>query len=117
MADPEGEGGTNSVGSVFRLSGDNYSDLTTLHQFALPDGIYLTSNLLVDSAGDIFGATETGGPDGDGTVFKLSGPNQNTFAILSSFGPQDGVFPGACLAVDAAGNLYGTTGGITATAP
>jgi len=58
-----------------------------------------------------------GGPGGFGTVYRLSGPNRKTFTLLHAFsgpaaGPGDGASPTA-LAMDAAGNLWGTarTGG------
>ncbi len=72
-----------------------------------------SAGLVPDSAGNLYGAMGTGGPDGGGTVFELSpmGLDWN-FALLHSF--DSPAHPFANLTMDAAGNLYGTTvsGGI-----
>ena len=64
--------------------------------------------MLLDNAGNLYGATGTGGAGGGGTLFELSpiGLDWN-FSLLYSFeSPAD---PFANLTADAAGNLYGTT--------
>jgi uncharacterized repeat protein (TIGR03803 family) len=72
--------------------------------------------LVFDSAGNLYGATAFGGRTrcfaGCGTVFKLtpiSGGGWSYRVIYSFRGGQDGVGPTGTLAVDSAGNLYGTT--------
>jgi uncharacterized repeat protein (TIGR03803 family) len=82
------------------------------------DGADPIGNLIFDSSGNLYGATETGGgtdcSSGCGTVFELS-PNGSggwTETILYSFqGGSDGAGPSAGLIFDQAGNLYGTTQG------
>ncbi|HEX3653559.1 MAG TPA: choice-of-anchor tandem repeat GloVer-containing protein [Rhizomicrobium sp.] len=82
--------------------------------YSLADGEWTGSSLSMDSNGDLYGTTPYGGPDGDGTVFRLS--RDGVFTALYSFKgqPDDGAFPHAGVIVDSAGNLYGTTesGGI-----
>lgn len=114
-------GGILGYGVVFELSpnGSGGWNQTVLHQFALgeippPDGGFPTSNVIFDSAGNIYGTTMFGGPAdcGDcGTVFELT-PNGTSWTqtILYSFaGGNDGLHPQSGLTMDAAGNLYGTT--------
>jgi uncharacterized repeat protein (TIGR03803 family) len=79
------------------------------------DGSEPYSNLIMDSAGNLYGTTTLGGgsancPSGCGTAFKLtpvSGGWQST--IIQVFdGATDGSQPSA-LILDPAGDLYGTT--------
>jgi uncharacterized repeat protein (TIGR03803 family) len=70
--------------------------------------------LIIDRDGNLYGGTETGGPENGGTVYELSpGGSGANFTLLYAlptivqFGP---VGPDAPLTRDAAGNLYGTTG-------
>ncbi|HZP23074.1 MAG TPA: choice-of-anchor tandem repeat GloVer-containing protein [Terriglobales bacterium] len=69
-----------------------------------------TGNLLVDSAGNVYGVTQSGGPNGWGTVFELMHTSSGwTETILYSFqGGNDGGAPYSGLIFDNAGNLYGT---------
>jgi uncharacterized repeat protein (TIGR03803 family) len=98
---------------------------TVLYSFgAFPaDGIGPTGGLLFDSAGNIYGTTNGGGPycgsdGGCGTVYELSPTSGGgwTETILHNFcstGDQftclDGSHPFAGLIMDETGNLYGTT--------
>jgi len=69
--------------------------------------------LVIDAGGNLYGGTETGGPEGGGTVYELtSGGNGPNFMLLYALPTivQFGAFgPDAPLTMDAAGNLYGTT--------
>ena len=69
------------------------------------------SQLISDASGNLYGTTQFGGAHGLGTVFKLSNSGGTwTETVLYSFaGGTDGEEPVARLAMDAAGNLYGTT--------
>jgi uncharacterized repeat protein (TIGR03803 family) len=76
------------------------------------------SGLVADAAGNLYGTTFNGGTNsacnGCGTVFELSPPAGGqgvwTYTLLYSFaGFGDGNNPAAALAIDASGNLYGTT--------
>lgn len=85
---------------------------TVVHSFAgdSADGQY-PAGLIMDGAGDLYGVTAGGGAYASGTVFRLSAAGQ--MSILYSFrgGTTDGSNPLAGLAMDSAGNLYGTTTG------
>lgn len=80
-----------------------------LHAFTgSPDGANPYANLIQDTAGNLYGTTESGGASGAGTVFEISSTGTET--ILYSFtGGSDGSNPFAALVQDTAGNLYGTT--------
>ena len=69
-----------------------------------------TGNLLLDSAGHIYGVTQSGGANGWGSVFELTHSGSGwTETILYSFqGGDDGGAPYSGLIMDSAGNLYGT---------
>jgi uncharacterized repeat protein (TIGR03803 family) len=105
------EGGTSGVGTVFKL--DKTDNETVLYAFSGgADGGYPESNLVQDSAGNLYGTTLYGGTGdcklGCGVVFKLDTAGKET--VLHSFkGSPDGNYPSAGLVRDAAGNLYGTT--------
>jgi uncharacterized repeat protein (TIGR03803 family) len=84
-----------------------------LHQFTNNDGWETSSALILDKAGNLYGTTLEGVPSGSGSVFELSPSNGGwTLTTLYSFtgsGNCDGVLSNSSLAMDAAGNLYGTT--------
>jgi uncharacterized repeat protein (TIGR03803 family) len=78
------------------------------------DGAEPTGNLVIDSAGNLYGTASIGGNAGFGVAFQLtpttSGPYQLT-TIHSFQGGSDGIDPTSGLTRDTAGNLYGVTGG------
>jgi uncharacterized repeat protein (TIGR03803 family) len=76
------------------------------------DGAAPDSTMIFDAAGNLYGTTQAGGTANAGTVFELSpGTNGWTEKVLYSFlGEPDGYLPNSTLAMDKAGNLYGTTG-------
>jgi uncharacterized repeat protein (TIGR03803 family) len=90
-----------------------------LYSFTLgSDGGEPYGNLVFDSAGNLYGTTSLGGnmkcDNGCGTVFELtpaSGGGWTQTVIHTFEGGNDGAEPVAGLAIDAAGNLYGTTAG------
>ncbi|MHB8216320.1 MAG: choice-of-anchor tandem repeat GloVer-containing protein [Candidatus Sulfotelmatobacter sp.] len=79
------------------------------------DGEYLDTDLVMDSAGNIYGTSVQGGDFGSGTVFQLSPTGSGwTHTVLYSFrGGRDGGEPYKGVTLDTQGNLYGTavTGG------
>ena len=107
-----GGGGTNGGGGVFELtpSGSEWQE-RVIHRFTGPDGSGPTCDLLWDSAGNLYGTTQTGGSSIWGVVFELmpSSGGKWTESVLYKFtGASDGAFPAGGLIFDAAGNLYGT---------
>lgn len=111
------QGGAKGNGVVFELSppaaGRTKWTSTVLHSFKNRRGAYLEGGLLMDGAGNLYGGTLAGGPDGDGVVFELSPPPAGrtkwTETILHVFTGGDGQSPWGTLIADSAGNLYGTT--------
>ena len=109
-------GGTNSLGVVFKLvrgSAGNWTE-SVLHNFgdSPNDGSQPMSGLIFDSAGNLYGTTENGGANGNGTIYELSPQSDGTWTetVLYSFGiSPDGKIPASKLIFDSAGNLYGTT--------
>lgn len=105
-------------GVVFELSppskGDQWTE-TVLYSFCsqtnCADGFYPQAGVIFDSTGNLYGATEYGGTDNNGTVFELQ-PTQSgwTESVLYSFigGGVDGAYPLGSLVFDSSGNLYGT---------
>ena len=85
--------------------------LTTLVNFNGTNGKTPDAGLIADSAGDLFGTTAAGGPNGDGTVFEIpkTASGYGPLMTLTSFNdPGQGTFAVSGLTIDAAGNLYGT---------
>lgn len=104
-------GGT-GCGTVFRLApGTNGKwTMTVLHSFDGNDGSIPTCTLILDSEGNLYGTTSSGGVGSYGNVFELKqGSNGKwTETVLHSFNGKDGAEPYAGLVFDSAGNLYGT---------
>jgi uncharacterized repeat protein (TIGR03803 family) len=111
-----GEDGSFASGTVFKLN--KYGE-TVLHSFtgAGGDGEFPFANgsLVVDSAGNLFGATLSGGTyggvcgdSGCGMVFKVTQSGKES--VLYQFqGGLDGNYPEGSIAIDSSGNLYGAT--------
>jgi len=115
-------GGAYTYGVVFQLtpgSNGNWTE-TILHAFNASnghDGAAPDAPIVIDSNGNLFGTTTSGGKDRFyGVVFELTLNSQGKWqeSILHAFtdGP-DGGEPNAGLTLDTSGNLYGTgaTGG------
>jgi uncharacterized repeat protein (TIGR03803 family) len=105
-----GQGG---CGTVFELSpraGGGWTQ-TRLYSFHAVDGIDVFGGVIMDAAGNLYGATHAGGTYGYGVAFKMS-PTEGgwTETVLHSFGSgTDGIGPYGDVVMDGAGNLYGTT--------
>ena len=107
----------NGCGTVFKLTPSGKE--TVLHRFTGKggDGAQAWSGLVRDKEGNLYGSTVDGGTgpnctsdeNGCGTVFKVDKTGKET--ILHSFtgNAGDGAPIYATLAVDAKGNIYGTT--------
>jgi uncharacterized repeat protein (TIGR03803 family) len=71
------------------------------------DGLEPVGRVIVDPAGNLYGATQFGGSFNYGTVFEVDATGQET--VLHSFVGSDGLYPAGGVIRDAGGNLYGTT--------
>src|SRR5439155_1325340 len=106
-------GGTNNDGTVFELA-QGSSTIIALASFNNSTGTFPYGGLIEDSSGSFFGTTESGGANGDGTVFELAS-GSSTITVLASFNGSDGATPTGNLIEDGNGNLFGTavSGGVT----
>jgi len=115
------DGGTSNYGTVFELSppaqpGGTWTE-TILHTFtgASGDGGYPIGGLTIGSNGTVYGTGSYSGIANDsGTAFELTPPSQPggawTYTVIHKFaGGKDGATPATTMALDASGNLYGTT--------
>jgi uncharacterized repeat protein (TIGR01451 family) len=103
-------GGPNNDGIVFELipkAGGGYTP-HTLAPFNGANGANPFGTLVLDGGGNLYGTTEVGGPNGDGTVFEVAA-GSNTITTLASFNGGNGANPQDGLVLDGSGNLYGTT--------
>jgi uncharacterized repeat protein (TIGR03803 family) len=121
------------AGNLYCTSGPNYGDKRgvlfkfslnakakwvgkSIYGFGFPDGggpSDPVGTVLVDSAGNIYGATASGGANQQGTVYELAFQQNGKYAatVLYSFqGKDDGGFPTSPVVMDASGNLYGLAG-------
>jgi uncharacterized repeat protein (TIGR03803 family) len=111
-------GGLSGSGTVFELTPNNGQwTETTLYTFCqltnCTDGARPAQGLVADSAGNLYGTTNSGGAYGSGIVFELSASGNGTWTetVLHSFGSGiDGAGFLSALVFDPSGNLYGTTG-------
>jgi uncharacterized repeat protein (TIGR03803 family) len=116
-------------GIIFELSpqSDGKWKFTEPHEFTGgTDGQYISGNLLVDPAGNVFGMAYEGGDLNDctragspgcGAVFQLKQDQSGQWnqVVLHDFADSPGALPLGSLVEDAAGNLFGTTQGFETT--
>lgn len=114
-------GGASNTGTIYEIARGSAA-LTPVYSFGKtdkegrsPDGANPYGGLVVDGAGNLFGTTSGGGTPGRGTVFEIPAAALASGTaiprILHSFTGvgKDGATPQAGVAVDAGGNLWGTT--------
>ena len=105
----------NTFFTVFELSPDGgVWNPIVLHTFGIgKDGIEAEGVPVLDGAGNIYGTTFSGGAHAGGTVYEVSPKPHKKWKerVLYSFkdNSKDGGAPWAGVALDAAGNIYGTT--------
>ncbi|HEY2586833.1 MAG TPA: choice-of-anchor tandem repeat GloVer-containing protein [Tepidisphaeraceae bacterium] len=102
-------GGANGTGTAYEVQPGNPSPILLA---SFPAATSSTSSAVsagpvVDSAGDVFGATQSGSQDG--TVFEI--PNgSGALSTLATFNSTTtGSVPGGNLVLDSSGDLFGTT--------
>ncbi len=101
--------GPRGSGAVYELvpSGNGWTE-RVLYSFSGSDGAYPYSGIILDSAGNLYGTTCCGGAHNGGTVFELVRSGANfTMQTLYNFPAPGG--PYGNVAIDAAGNVYGST--------
>lgn len=94
---------------LFATSGLQAQSFSVIHSFSGSDGSGPLAGLAIDSKGNLYGTTNSGGAHSAGAVFKANGSVQER--VLYSFGSiaNDGANPESSLIFDESGNLYGTT--------
>ncbi|HKF49612.1 MAG TPA: choice-of-anchor tandem repeat GloVer-containing protein [Terracidiphilus sp.] len=108
-------GGVHGLGDVFELvnNGNGTYTESTLYSFAGgADGLNPEAPLVFDAHGNLFGTTSAQASPHDGSVFELVSNGNGTYteSTLYSFtGGADGSGPSGGLAIDANGNIFGTT--------
>jgi hypothetical protein len=113
-------GGTGDNGTVFKISyldGSYASTPTALVEFNGTDGSEPEGTLVADANGDLFGITQEGGTDGEGTIFEIpyvdgSYASTPTTLVNFDFGSGSsifGPFPNGGLIINGAGDLIGVT--------
>jgi uncharacterized repeat protein (TIGR03803 family) len=97
-----------ALGLLLAISSSSASNLKVVYTFSFSDGSSPNGDLILDSAGNLYGTTQFGGSSNRGLVFKLDAKGKQT--ILYTFtGASDGGIPIGRLLRDTAGNLYGIT--------
>ena len=93
-------------GTVFKLSP---SDVESV--FSLQGGDYANVGLIQDPAGNLYGSAEFSGPTAGtpAVLFKMSTSGAETVLFTFTGGGLERAYPTGDLALDASGNLYGTT--------
>lgn len=110
------EGGSNGVGAVIKVSPSGA--WTTLHSFSPltgsrgtfftnSEGVQPWSTLALGPDGNLYGTTDGGGSNTDGTVYKIT--TNGVFTLLVTFAGTNGANPESGLVQGPDGNMYGTT--------
>ena len=107
------QGGAHGGGTVFQITPAGVHNV--LYSFrGAADGGEPYKGVTLDSQGNLYGTTVTGGggscEGGCGVVFQLTNSGGVwTYRVIHRFTGYDGSGPGSPVAFDANGNLYGTT--------
>jgi uncharacterized repeat protein (TIGR03803 family) len=100
-------GGADKFGTVFSITPSGTQ--TVLHNFAgTPTDGADPSTALIDVKGTLYGTTNSGGTDDDGTVFSIAASGAESVVYNFAGKPTDGSGPSGLVNVH--GTLYGTTG-------
>jgi uncharacterized repeat protein (TIGR03803 family) len=103
-------GGTNGFGTIFSINSSG--GLNFVHPMnGSTDGASPYAALIEGTNGNFYGTAETGGSNGNGTVFEMtaSGTVATLTTLYAFTGGTDGGNPYTALTAGTDGNLYGTT--------
>ena len=105
-----GGAGEGALFSIIPGTADGSGALKVLHTFSdgsvAYDGSYPNGALIVDTAGNIYGTTFTGGANDNGTAYKYA--STGAYTVLYSFDDLN-YLPAGGLILGSDGNFYGTT--------
>jgi uncharacterized repeat protein (TIGR03803 family) len=99
-------GGANNAGTVWEIHAGG-STITTLDSLDGSNGHQPYGGVTLDSHGDLFGTSSSGGANNYGTVWEIHA-GTSSITTLVSFDLSNGAFPLAGMILDAHGNLFGT---------
>lgn len=111
-------GGAGLGGTVFELSpsGPGWTEKILYALQLQTDGGYVNAGVIFDGAGNLYGASQSGGPTGGGTAFELTPSggtwNFNVIYAFANAGNNSGG-PYSSFSMDQSGSLYDTTPGWT----
>ena len=102
-----GRGGQYNDGTAFEIARGSNA-ITTLASFDGTNGQTPVGGVTIGGAGNLFGATQSGGSSSGGTVFEIA-KGSATITTLASFSNPGPFSPGAGVTLNSLGNIYGTT--------
>ncbi|HEY3863804.1 MAG TPA: choice-of-anchor tandem repeat GloVer-containing protein [Verrucomicrobiae bacterium] len=102
-------GGASGLGAVFEMTPSGGE--TTLFSFTTDGGggFAPAATLTQGANGILYGAAESGGPSGWGTLFQIT--TNGSASTIYNFNGGNGGFPNSTMILAADGNFYGTTVG------
>ena len=106
------QGGAHQYGTIYRLvpSSGGWTQSVLYSLQGNSDGYY-TADLILDGAGNLYGANFDGGPNGGGTAYQLAPSGGGwSYNLMYGFSGQGfGGQLGGSLVMDKEGNVYGAT--------
>ncbi len=108
-------GGTNSVGTVFKIKLDGSGMTVLRHLNASTDGSYPKGSLVKGTDGMLYGMTPTGGANKAGTLFKVGSTNTSFFVMRHFNLTTDGGSPEGSLIVARPNLLVANAQAVTTT--
>ena len=105
------QGGANGGGTIFSAYIGEGASVSVMYALnPTPDGASPTGGVVQGNDGLLYGTTQIGGANGDGTIFSLTTDGYNTFTVLRAFNStSDGATPLAGLVQATNLKLYGVT--------
>ena len=85
--------------------------LSVIASFNGTNGQGPRAGMFIDTSGNLFGMTELGGKNNDGTIFKIAAGSGTITSLASFAGTSNGSLPLGDLFVDSSGNFFGTAEG------